>query len=381
LCEWAVVGVHSPDNFSQANRHMTQRTFNFSAGPAILPEPVLEEARDNLLSLGDSGIGICEHSHRGKQFVAIAEEAESLCREIAGIPDNYRVLFLQGGASLQFAMVPLNFLDHSATADYLVTGSWSQKAVKEAERLGNVHVACSSKEDNFQHIPDDVSYSDAPRYVHFTSNNTIFGTQFRTEPSGIPSDAFLVCDASSDIFSRSIDVSRYGIIYAGAQKNLGPSGVTLVIIRDDLVEQAFETPPTILQYRTHAASGSMFNTPPTFGIYLMMLVLRWVRAEGGLAEFENRNREKAKCLYDYLQKSTLFQGTAREKDRSWMNVTFVTGDADRDAAFIRAAEAEGFSGLKGHRSVGGMRASIYNAFPVAGVRALVDFMTAFERSA
>jgi phosphoserine aminotransferase len=368
-------------NASQVLHRMTNRIFNFSAGPAVLPECVLAEARDNLLSLGDTGIGICEHSHRGKAFVAIAEEAESLCREIANIPDNYKVLFLQGGASLQFSMVPMSFLAADQTADYLVTGSWSQKAVKEAERFGTVNTVCSSKDQNFSYIPEERSYSDAPAYVHFTSNNTIFGTQFRSEPTGFDSDAFLVCDASSDIFSRPLDISKYGVLYAGAQKNLGPSGVTLVIIRDDLTERGSAQIPTMLQYRTHAASGSMFNTPPTFGIYLMLLVFRWIRDQGGLSAMAEANQNKAAVLYRFLQESSLFRATAREADRSLMNVTFVTGDPDRDAAFIQAAEGEGFSGLKGHRSVGGMRASIYNAFPAAGVQALVDFMKAFEASA
>lgn len=347
----------------------------------MLPASVLTEARHNLLSLGDTGIGICEHSHRGRPFMAIAEEAESLCREIAAIPDNYRVLFLQGGASLQFAMLPMNFLKPDRTADYLVTGSWSQKAVREAERFGRVHTACTSAETNFHIIPREVRYSETPVYVHFTSNNTIFGTQFRDEPRGLPEGAFLACDASSDIFSRPIDIGRYGLLYAGAQKNLGPSGVTLVIIRDDLVEAGDSELPTMLQYRTHAASGSMFNTPPTFGIYLMMLVFRWIRDQGGLTALQQRNADKAAELYAYLDDSELFRPVADRDSRSLMNVTFVTGDADRDAAFIRAAEAAGFSGLKGHRSVGGMRASLYNAFPPEGVSELVRFMKDFEASA
>lgn len=359
---------------------MVSRIWNFSAGPAVLPESVLKEAGDNLLSLGSTGVGVCEHSHRGKPFVAVAEEAEALCRELAGIPDNYKVLFLQGGASTQFGMIPMNFLAKDQTADYLVTGSWSKKAVKEAKLFGNVHIACSSEDANFNYIPADVNYSEQPRYVHFTSNNTIYGTEFATEPTGFSDSAFLVCDASSDIFSRPIDVSKYGIIYAGAQKNLGPSGVTLVIIRDDLVEAGNSDLTSMLQYRTHAANGSMYNTPPTFGIYLMMLVFRWIKANGGLAGMETRNREKAGRLYDYLDNSGLFQPTAETASRSLMNVTFVTGDADKDAAFIKQAEAEGFSALKGHRSVGGMRASIYNAFPAEGVDALIEFMKDFEQA-
>ena len=360
---------------------MTSRIWNFSAGPAVLPESVLEEARENLLSLGDTGVGICEHSHRGKPFVAVAEEAEALCRELAAIPENYRVLFLQGGASTQFAMIPMNFLSPEQTADYLVTGSWSKKAIKEAKIFGNAHTACSSEDTTFNYIPKEVTYSENPQYVHFTSNNTIYGTQFATEPTGYNSDVFLVCDASSDIFSRPIDVSKYGIIYAGAQKNLGPSGVTLVIIRDDLVEAGNSELTSMLQYRTHAKAGSMYNTPPTFGLYLMMLVFRWIKANGGLSAMKEHNESKAGKLYDYLDSSSLYQPTAEKESRSQMNVTFVTGDADKDAAFISKAESEGFSALKGHRSVGGMRASIYNAFPPEGVDALIDFMKNFEASA
>jgi phosphoserine aminotransferase len=360
---------------------MVQRIWNFSAGPAVLPESVLEEARGNLLSLGSTGIGICEHSHRGKPFMAVAAEAEALCRELAGIPDDYAVLFLQGGASLQFSMVPQNFLTPDRTADYLVTGSWAEKAQKEAKLFGRTHTACSSKDANYNHIPSACRYSENPVYVHFTSNNTIFGTQFVSEPVGVPDSAFLVCDASSDIFSRPIDVRKYGLIYAGAQKNLGPSGVTLVIVRKDLVAAGHASLPTMLQYRTHADNESMYNTPPTFGIYLMMLVFRWLKASGGLAAMQSRNQSKAAVLYDFLQSSSLFKPTAQEGSRSLMNVTFVTGSEERDAAFIKAAEAAGFSGLKGHRSVGGMRASIYNAFPEAGVQALVQFLKDFEARA
>lgn len=360
---------------------MTNRIWNFSAGPAVLPECVLKEAQENLLSLGNTGIGICEHSHRGKPFMAVAAEAEALSREIAGIPDNYSVLFLQGGASLQFSMVPMNYLTPEKTADYLVTGMWSEKALKEAKSSGKTHIACSSKDANFNYIPATCQYSEAPVYVHYTSNNTIFGTQFREEPKNIPSSAFLVCDASSDIFSRPIDVTKYGLIYAGAQKNLGPSGVTLVIVRKDLVEAGSKSLPTMLQYRTHAENESMYNTPPTFGIYLMMLVFRWIKKHGGLAAMAARNQDKAGRLYSFLEQSSLFRATAQKDSRSLMNVTFVTGNEDKDNAFIKAAEAKGFSGLKGHRSVGGMRASIYNAFPSEGVDALVQFMKDFEASA
>jgi len=356
---------------------MTERVYNFSAGPAVLPVPVLEEARENLLSLGDTGVGIMEHSHRGKAFLAVYEEAVSLCRELAGISDDYDVLFLQGGASTQFFQVPMNFLTADRVADYLITGSWSKKAIAEAERFGKTHVVCSSQDRNFCYIPHERNHSPSPTYVHFTSNNTIYGTEFREEPE-VPEGAFLVCDASSDIFSRPIDVRKYGIIYAGAQKNLGPSGVTLVIIRKDLVESGPKELPTMLQYRTHAEKDSMFNTPPTFGIYVMGLVFKWLKKQGGLEAIQKQNETKAGKLYQYLEQSRLFQPTADADSRSLMNVTFVTGDADLDAKFISTAKEAGLDGLKGHRSVGGMRASLYNAFPPEGVDRLIEVMQKFE---
>jgi phosphoserine aminotransferase len=356
---------------------MVKRIYNFSAGPAVLPEAVLHEACEGLLSLGTTGIGVLEHSHRGKAFLAVYAETEALCRELAGIPDNYRVLFLQGGASMQFCMVPMNYLSRESTADYLVTGSWSEKAVAEAERFGRVHVACTSADRNFCYIPKERTYSSKPVYVHYTSNNTIFGTQFTSEPE-VPGSAFLVCDASSDIFSRPIDVTKYGLVYAGAQKNLGPSGVTLVIIRDELVERGSQDLPVMLQYRTHAQNESMYNTPPTFGIYVMGLVMKWIRDQGGLTAMHVRNREKAGKLYGYLDSSRLFRATADAGSRSNMNVTFVTGDPELDAKFIAGATKAGLDGLKGHRSVGGMRASLYNAFPSEGVDALIAYMRQFE---
>ena len=315
---------------------MATRKINFSAGPAVLPVPVLEEVRDNLLSLGQTGIGIMEHSHRGKAFLDVYHQTEALCRELACVPDNYRILFLQGGASTQFFMVPMNFLTGGKTtggktADYLVTGSWSQKALAEAQQFGNVHVACSSKDRNFSYIPHECSHSDSPAYVHFTSNNTIFGTQFSAAPK-TPGDSPLICDASSDIFSRPLEVSQYGMIYAGAQKNLGPSGVTLVIIHDSLIERGPIDLPTMLQYRTHAEKDSMFNTPPTFGIYVMGLVFKWIKQQGGLAVLEEKNRDKAGRLYRFLEESSLFKPAAEAGSRSMMNVTFVTGDADLDVA-------------------------------------------------
>ena len=356
---------------------MTDRIFNFSAGPAVLPVSVLETARDNLLDLHQTGIGVCEHSHRGKAFVNVYEQAEARCRQIAGISDDYDVLFLQGGASSQFFFVPMNFLSADATADYLITGAWSKKAAHEAELFGTVVESCSSAETGFDRIPAERTQPANAVYTHFTSNNTISGTQFATAPA-VTGDGFLVCDASSDIFSRPIDVNRYGVIYAGAQKNLGPSGVTLVIIRKELVERGYKGLPSMLQYRTHSAAQSMFNTPPTFGIYLMSEVFQWIIDQGGLEAMDRANKAKAAPLYEFLDQSSMFRGAAQTDSRSLMNVTFVTGNAELDAKFITEALDAGMSGLKGHRSVGGMRASLYNAFPVEGVTALVQFMSDFE---
>ena len=359
---------------------MSDRIFNFSAGPAVLPESVLKNAQRDIWDVRDSGIGIMEHSHRGKVFDAIINEAEANCRELAGIPDDYHVLFLQGGASLQFAMVPMNLLPSGGTADYLVTGVWSEKAVVEARRLGTVHEAVSSADRHYSYIPaaDAVRYSDKPAYVHFTSNNTIYGTQWQREPvppSGVP----LICDASSDIYSRPLDVSKYGLIYAGAQKNLGPSGVVLVIIRKDLVEAGNADLPTMLQYRTQAKARSLYNTPATFGIYVMGEVFKWIKDGGGLKVMADHNRAKASLLYDYLDASSFYRGTADKDSRSQMNVCFRTPNAELDTAFLEEAGKRKLSGLKGHRSVGGMRASIYNAMPRAGVEALVAFMKDFEK--
>jgi len=320
-----------------------------------------------------------EHSHRGSAFKSILAQTEYDCRQLAGIPDNYRVLFLQGGASTQFFQIPMNFLQAGQVADYINTGSWSKKAIAQVKRFGDVHVAASSEDRNFSYIPAEFDFTPSAKYVHFTSNNTIFGTQFQGEPTP-PGDAWLICDASSDIFCRPIDISRYGMIYAGAQKNLGPSGVTLVIIRDDLVKAGALDIPEMLQYRTHADNDSCYNTPPTFGIYVMGLVFRWLLDQGGLEEVERRNREKAATLYDFLDQDVLFKPTAETSSRSLMNITFVTGNADLDTRFIETARDAGLDGLKGHRSVGGMRASIYNAFPPAGVEKLVEVMRDFARS-
>ncbi len=360
---------------------MSDRIHNFSAGPAALPEPVLRQAQEAIWNAAGSGIGIMEHSHRGKVFDRILDEAEANCRALAGIPDDYAVLFLQGGASLQFAMVPMNLLPKGATADYLVTGVWAQKAVKEAKLLGTVHEAATSEDRNFSYIPPagTFRYSAAPKYVHFTTNNTIYGTQWASEPvppAGVP----LIADASSDMYSRPIDVSKYGLIYAGAQKNLGPSGVVLVIIRDDLAEAGPRDLPTMLQYRIHVKERSLYNTPPTFGIYMMGLVFKWIQQQGGLTGMAERNAEKAKTLYDYLDASEFFRVTAEPGSRSLMNVCFRGPTEELEAKFIGEATRAGFEGLKGHRSAGGMRASIYNAFAKAGCEALVKFMKEFERA-
>ena len=360
---------------------MSQRIHNFSAGPAALPEPVLRKAQEAIWDVANSGIGIMEHSHRGKVFDRIIVEAEQACRSLANIPDNYKVLFLQGGASLQFAMVPMNLLRDGATADYLVTGVWSQKAVKEAKPIGKVHIAATSEATNFDRIPKaaEIRYSASPAYVHFTTNNTIYGTQWQAEPSA-PAGVPLVADTSSDMYSRPIDVRKYGLIYAGAQKNLGPSGVVLVIVRDDLVEAGSKTIPTMLQYRTHAAENSMYNTPPTFGIYVMGEIFKWIQAQGGLAAMAEYNESKARLLYDYLDNSDFFRGTAQRDSRSLMNVCFRGPNEELEAKFISEATKRGLDGLKGHRSVGGMRASIYNACPRQAVEALVSFMQEFERA-
>jgi phosphoserine aminotransferase len=361
---------------------MSKRIFNFSAGPAVLPEPVLRKAQEAVWDVAGSGIGIMEHSHRGKVFDRIRDEAEQACRDLAGIPDSYRVLFLQGGASLQFSMVPMNLLPADRTADYLLTGVWAQKAVKEAKILGaKVHIAASSESTNFDRIPQgsEIRYSDRPAFVHLTTNNTIYGTQWRSEPA-VPAGVPLVADTSSDLYSRPIEVSRNGLIYAGAQKNLGPSGVVLVIVRDDLVEAGPKTLPTMLQYRTHAAEKSLYNTPPTFGIYVMGEVFKWIQSEGGLEAMAEHNEAKARLLYDHIDQSDFFRGTAQTDSRSLMNVCFRAPTEELENRFVAEATKRGLDGLKGHRSVGGMRASIYNACPRAAVEALLAFMKEFEQA-
>jgi phosphoserine aminotransferase len=361
---------------------MSKRIFNFSAGPAVLPEPVLRKAQEAIWDVAGSGIGIMEHSHRGKVFDRVRDEAEQACRDLAGIPDNYQVLFLQGGASLQFSMVPMNLLPSDRTADFLLTGVWAQKAVKEAKILGaKVHIAASGEGTNFDRIPQpsEIKYSERPAYVHLTTNNTIYGTQWRSEPA-VPAGVPLVADTSSDMYSRLIDVSRYGLIYAGAQKNLGPSGVTLVIVRDDLVEAGPKTLPTMLQYRTHTGEKSLYNTPPTFGIYVMGQVFKWIRSEGGLPGVAEHNQAKAGLLYDFIDQSDFFRGTAEAGSRSLMNVCFRAPTEELENKFVAEATKRGLDGLKGHRNAGGMRASVYNACPRAAVEALVAFMKEFERA-
>ena len=359
----------------------TERIFNFSAGPAVLPLPVLEEAREHLLSLPGVGMSILEISHRSKPFEEICFGAEADVKKLAGIPDGYQVLFLQGGATLQFSMVPMNLLPAGGTADYLETGVWSEKAIKEARKLGDVHVAATSKATHHDRIPDagEIAYSANPAFVHMTSNNTIYGTQWQRVPA-VPAGVPLVNDASSDIFCRPLDVSRFGLIYAGAQKNLSIAGLTLVIVRDDLMARAPENLPVYLKYSIHAKERSLYNTPPVFAIYVLRLVLRWLLDNGGLPAMAERNRRKADKIYAAIDGSGgWYRGHAQPASRSWMNIPFRLPTEELEKAFVAEATQRGLSGLKGHRSVGGIRASIYNAFPEAGVDALVDFMADFRR--
>jgi phosphoserine aminotransferase len=355
------------------------RIHNFSAGPAILPLPVLEEAQRDLVSLPGVGMSVLEISHRSKTFEDILARTEADVRALGKVPANYKVLFLQGGASLQFSMVPLNLLTPGATADYIITGGWAQKALKEAKRVGAVHVAGTTEGENFARIPrqDELTLTPGAAYVHMTTNNTLFGTEWAAEPA--VGDVPLVADTSSDMFSRPIDVSKYGLIYAGAQKNLGPSGVTLVIIREDLLARSSKDLHTMLNYAVHAENGSMYNTPPCFGIYLMGLVMKWGLAQGGLDAINAANQRKAGKLYAEIDRSGFYRGTADKASRSRMNITFRLPSEDLEKAFVKESTAAGLDGLKGHRSVGGMRASIYNAFPEAGIDALVSFMQEFER--
>jgi phosphoserine aminotransferase len=359
---------------------MTERIFNFSAGPAVLPEEVLREAQRDLLALPGVGESILEISHRSKVFDAIIGGCEADIRTLAGIPAGYQVLFLQGGASLQFSMVPMNILPAGGKADYILTGSWSKKAVKEAQKVGTVQIAGSTESENFSRIPkaSEIRIDPDSAYAHFTTNNTIFGTEWASEPEAgaVP----LVADASSDIFSRPIDVSKYALIYAGAQKNLAPAGVTLVIVRDDMLARSPKGLPTMLDYNTHAKEKSLYNTPPVFTIYVMRLVMKWLLAQGGLAAIGKRNAEKAGRLYDAIDGSGgFYRAHAAPGSRSNMNVAFRLPSEDLEKRFVSEATANKLDGLKGHRSVGGVRASIYNAFPPAGVDALISFMREFQK--
>ena len=354
------------------------RAYNFSAGPAVLPEPVLEKAKVDLLNYQGCGMSVMEMSHRSKEYTGIIEKAESDLRQLMNIPDNYKVLFLQGGASSQFAMVPLNLFSSRKNADYVNTGQWSKKAIAEAKRYGQINVVASSDDKVFNYIPNlsKVAFNPEADYVHITTNNTIYGTTFPVLPEtgNVP----LVADMSSNILGQVYDVSKFGLIYAGAQKNIGPAGLTIVIVRDDLLGKAMDLTPTMFNYEIHAEAKSLYNTPPSFAIYIAGLVFEWLLEIGGVLEIEKINREKASLMYDFLDDSSLFNATISDPYRSIMNVPFILPTEELNAKFIAEASAKGLKTLKGHRTVGGMRASIYNAMPRAGVEALVEFMKKFE---
>jgi len=357
----------------------TTRIFNFAAGPAVLPLAVLEEAQRDLIALPGVGMSVMEISHRSKTFEDILHRAIEDIRALANISPDYTVMLLQGGASLQFSMVPLNILTSGATADYIVTGGWAQKALKEAKKVGNANVAWTEGGDIFTRIPrqEELRLTPGAAYVHMTSNNTLFGTEWKNLPDA--GAAPLVSDTSSDMFSRPIDISKHALIYAGAQKNLGPSGVTLVIVRNDLLARSKDSLPTMLNYKVHAENGSLYNTPPTFGIYVLGLTMKWLRRQGGLEAIAQLNERKAGKLYAEIDRTGFYRGTAQKDSRSLMNVTFRLGSEELEKLFVKESTAAGLDGLKGHRSVGGIRASIYNAFPEEGVDALVQFMREFER--
>ena len=354
------------------------RVYNFSAGPAVLPEEVLQEAADEMLDYRGTGMSVMEMSHRSKAYDTIIKEAEADLRELMNIPDNYKVLFLQGGASQQFAMIPMNLMKNRV-ADYIVTGQWAKKAYQEASLYGKANKIASSEDKTFSYIPDcsDLPISEDADYVYICENNTIYGTKFKTLPNtkGKP----LVADVSSCFLSEPVDVTKYGVIYGGVQKNIGPAGVVIVIIREDLItEDVLPGTPTMLRYKIHADADSLYNTPPAYGIYICGKVFKWLKKMGGLEAMKERNEKKAKILYDYLDESKLFKGTVRKEDRSLMNVPFITGNEELDAKFVKEAKEAGFENLNGHRTVGGMRASIYNAMPIEGVEKLVEFMKKFE---
>jgi phosphoserine aminotransferase len=358
---------------------MKNRVFNFNAGPAALPLAVLEEVKDDLISYKGEGLSVMEMSHRSKTFDSIIKEAEKLAKEVYNIPTGYRIIFMQGGASLQFAAVPLNLLGANQSADYINTGSWSTKAIQEAEKLGkNINVIASSKEENFNYIPSNFSVNPDAAYLHITSNNTIFGTQWATYPEtgSVP----LISDMSSDIGCRPFDISKFGLIYAGAQKNMGPSGVTFVIIREDLMEKSPDNIPTMINYKTLGGKDSLYNTPPTFGIYILKLVLQWVKDGGGLNKLGEINQTKASMIYDILDAGGFYEATVGKDSRSIMNVTFRLPSEDLEKEFVAKAAEQGMIGLKGHRSVGGVRASIYNAVSIEAIKALTEFMKEFEKT-
>lgn len=358
------------------------RVYNFSAGPSMLPLEVLEQAQKEFVCYGNTGMSVMEMSHRSRDFETIIFGAEETLRRLMKIPENYSVLFLQGGGSTQFAMVPLNLMNKNRRADYVKTGQWAKKAIAEAQRYGQVNVVASSEDETFCYIPDltpDLFHKDAD-YVYLTLNNTIYGTHIPDGTLPDTGDVPIVGDMSSNILAEAYDITKFGLIFAGAQKNLGPAGVTVVIVRNDLLGNAMDITPTMLRYDIHAKERSLYNTPPTYGIYFAGLVFRWVENMGGVAAMEQRNREKAKILYDFLDQSALFRGTVRKKDRSLMNVPFVLPTEELNQEFIRQATDAGFVNLKGHRTVGGMRASIYNAMPAEGVQALTDFMDRFEKA-
>lgn len=356
------------------------RCYNFSAGPAVLPLEVLKKAQEELVDYRGSGMSVMEMSHRGKEYSEIHSNAISNLKKLMNIPDNYKILFVQGGASQQFAAVPLNLFSAQKKADYVSTGSWSKKAISEAKRYGSIKVVASSEDKNFSYIPKltkDMFSPDAD-YVHITTNNTIYGTCYPQLPD--TGDRPLVADMSSDILSKEYDVSKFGLIYAGAQKNIGPAGLTIVIVREDLIGHALDITPVMLNYKTHADEDSLYNTPPCYTIYIAGLVFEWMLANGGVPAMEKRNREKAGLLYDFLDNSKLFKATVEKESRSIMNVPFITGNDELDSKFLAEASKKGLKTLKGHRSVGGMRASIYNAMPREGVQTLVDFMKEFEKA-
>ena len=357
---------------------MPARVFNFSPGPATLPQEVLQQAAKDIVNYNNSGIGLIEMSHRSKDFIAVTDETERLLREMMDIPANYKVLFLQGGASTQFAMVPMNLLGPDKTATYLNTGTWSKNAIKEAKLIGKVDVAFDSEGTKFDRLPDNLDFSSAndKEYLYFVSNNTIFGTQFHEFPK---TKTTMICDMSSDILSRPVDVSSFGIIFAGAQKNMGTAGCTVVIIRDDLLDKAPASLPTMFKYKTHADKGSMFNTPPCFGIYTVGLVLKWLKAQGGVPAITKINNTKAELVYQAIDATDFYRGHAQKPYRSKMNITFNLPSPELEAQFVKEALAKDLNGLKGHRSVGGIRASIYNAFPLEGVERLVEFMGDFAK--